>query len=167
MHICNECVPGRHRRQCTHCKAGQFSCCCPSHHIQQAPVHCCSSTACNLSHHPILTLQPSSSFVPAGSGSVLPIPLVEWRPGSSFSTYSAYQRGIKSAMIKQASDSKFNVPCFAHTCCQVQRHKGGEDQCYSSCWLSSSWLICSPDPIILIKGMPQIEASHVHFTEKN
>ena len=46
-----------------------------------------------------------------------------------------------------ASDSKFNVPCFAHTCCQVQRHKGGEDQCYSSCWLSSSWLICSPDPI--------------------
>ena len=46
---------------------------------------------------------------------------------------------------------KFKVPCFSHTCCQEQHHRGGGDQYCSSCWLSSNWPTCSPDPIKLVK----------------
>ena len=96
----------------------------------------------------LITLQPSSSLLPAGSGSVLPIPFVEWRPGSSFSTYSAcqmcseFQKGTKTnTTVKQGgfqdasilNYAKMKIPCFAHTCCPEQHHRGEGDQCYSFC----------------------------------
>ena len=84
-------VPGRRHRQYTHCRASQSSCCRPWHPLQQEPVvHLLTVGDRKLldkSRSKLFTLQPSSSLVPAGSGSVLPTPLVEWRPGSSLLTY--------------------------------------------------------------------------------
>ena len=48
-----------------------------------------STSMWNHWRHISVTLHPSSSLSPAGSGSVFPTPFVEWRPASSFSTYSA------------------------------------------------------------------------------
>ena len=88
----------------THCRASQSSCCRPWHPLQQEPVVHLLTTVrdrklLDKSRLKLFTLQPSSSLVPAGSGSVLPTPLVEWRPGSSFSTYSAYPHWNKRLPI--------------------------------------------------------------------
>ena len=112
-------IPGRHHRRCTRCTASLSSCCCPSRQLPQAPARFPLLQSIIFSpwggvqlvrqvHFFLITLQPSSSLLPAGSGSVLPIPFVEWRPGSSFSTYSAcqmcseFQKGTKTnTTVKQ------------------------------------------------------------------
>ena len=151
-------IPGRHHRRCTRCTASLSSCCCPSRQLPQAPARFPllqsfifspwgESNSCDKFIF-LITLQPSSSLLPAGSGSVLPIPFVEWRPGSSFSTYSAcqmcseFQKGTKTnTTVKQGgfqdasilNYAKMKIPCFAHTCCPEQHHRGEGDQCYSFC----------------------------------
>ena len=77
----------------------------------------------------LITLQPSSSLLPAGSGSVLPIPFVEWRPGSSFSTYSACQM---CSEFQKGTKMKTTVEQWGFSGCQHLKLSYDEDTLFRS-----------------------------------
>ena len=132
-------IPGRHHRRCTRCTASLSSCCCPSRQLPQAPARFPllqsfifspwgESNSCDKFIF-LITLQPSSSLLPAGSGSVLPIPFVEWRPGSSFSTYSACQM---CSEFQKGTKMKTTVEQWGFSGCQHLKLSYDEDTLFRS-----------------------------------